>query len=1290
MTIGLRIINNDSELLIDSDYVNPTFVQKLEFNSTPTSTETGIVTGNYLDNLHAGYTKREYTTGIAPLNNGVYIVLWKLPDNGDVDVYYNFPTSVMESNKSLTCEVYAGVSGSYTLPTAYIFATDVGSLSTLYSEGPALRMYNSSPSKQKTFDSQFTQLIPYYISDNFFPPFSQTNTPVSISKPTNPIFLLPKAYAIYEIDAVNQPGKRSQTLVDTTYKLYGSTIYAKEISTFRNIVTASSGVLYQYGPSLQGYKSLLVADGDLYQGANGSSVSTTNPSYTLSSNFNPVNETTSKTFTITLTTTNVTNGTVVYYTVTGISAADLTSGGLTGSFVVQNNTATASFTVATDNSTEGQETFLLTLNGITQSVSVNILDTSRNAPAWTAVSATSVNEGSSIYADFNSLYNDSIYPVTFDIVGISEVEFAYPDITLSPAIPSGASYTRVTINARADLRPEGAETFQVRALIDGNYYYTSNITINDTTTSSVSAASNWVVGTDNTVTVTVTGGLGSTVYLYSNETSAIDVKAGSASSWYVNSNSFSVTTTYQAKALNPGTYANMGLYLKKGEEFLTYKYITTSKPTPVLTWATSPLSIDEGQAGSLQLNYTNLYAGDYVSFGISYGTNVNSTDVWVTTPLTNISTTGNGSISVAYNVAADRVTEGAEYFQLYATANSSVTAYSSNITINDTSQTPAYGIAALSPDTWFQNNTRYTSVTLTNVNGYVYYPRSNNAAVTCQTNSFTVTSNSFTTTLTWDIADVSANVTVTLELRRSSPSGTADASTTVLVKDAPAAGTPIGSPYCENYGVYPYTRLQQYANGSGGVSTEGTYLSTACGYVAPYWTLTCSPTSVGEGNSFTISLATNQSGNFGYTISGIDSADIGGTSLTGTLANGGTRTINVTADESTEGTEYFAVSLDNGQSSASVTISDTSTTPSGGLVQTGSTSGQVAVYFSMYWQLYLNGSANAATYTVTGGSAPPGLNFSLSGDQMTYTLSGTPTTAGTYSFTVNGFRGRFQYSKSVTITIAAPAYPAYGTPNGVQYCIGTTLYQNYNDGSGGTYASVVAYNSTSCGYVAPSYAIYNTWSDLANNAASSFYVQSNAANGVTLTPSISGAGAGRVSISPTSSTISGNGYVNTFFTVTSTLPTSNVAAQSVTISVAGQSFSFTVQAYAPVAVAPTVIGIRVGDQENVYAGSQSYAIITFSGPITSTTYLQVEFNLGAYTAYYGTPVNNYGGGTATAQSHEFYLGATEGIVYTPTNPGNFNTTLRLRARSINSSGTAITSYTGYASFSYKATGTIQA
>ena len=77
--------------------------------------------------------------------------------------------------------------------------------------------------------------------------------------------------------------------------------------------------------------------------------------------------------TFTLTTTNVSNGTLVPYTITGISAADITSGSLTGNFTVNNNTATVTITATADQLTEGAETATLTLDNVADFDSVTIM-----------------------------------------------------------------------------------------------------------------------------------------------------------------------------------------------------------------------------------------------------------------------------------------------------------------------------------------------------------------------------------------------------------------------------------------------------------------------------------------------------------------------------------------------------------------------------------------------------------------------------------------------------------------------------------------------------------------------------------------------------------------------------------------------------------------------------------------------------------------------------------------------------------------------------------------------------
>jgi hypothetical protein len=88
------------------------------------------------------------------------------------------------------------------------------------------------------------------------------------------------------------------------------------------------------------------------------------------------------TATFTLTTTNVASGTSVPYTLSGISAADITGGLLTGSAIVNSSgTATISVGIVADNLTEGAETLTVTAQGKSASMTIN--DTSKTAAALT-------------------------------------------------------------------------------------------------------------------------------------------------------------------------------------------------------------------------------------------------------------------------------------------------------------------------------------------------------------------------------------------------------------------------------------------------------------------------------------------------------------------------------------------------------------------------------------------------------------------------------------------------------------------------------------------------------------------------------------------------------------------------------------------------------------------------------------------------------------------------------------------------------------------------------------------
>ena len=203
-------------------------------------------------------------------------------------------------------------------------------------------------------------------------------------------------------------------------------------------------------------------------------------SYSLASSDASVNE--GATFTITLTTTNIPDGSTVPYTITGIESADI-GVSLTGSFTVTSNTATASFTVSADTTTEGAETFTLALDGVSESVNVTINDTSQTPvgqPSYTiSPAATNIDEGSALTINATTT---NVADATTLYWTIESNAGDFGTASGNFAITSNAG--SFTVTPTADATSEGAETFTVSirtGSITGTIVATSNaITINDT------------------------------------------------------------------------------------------------------------------------------------------------------------------------------------------------------------------------------------------------------------------------------------------------------------------------------------------------------------------------------------------------------------------------------------------------------------------------------------------------------------------------------------------------------------------------------------------------------------------------------------------------------------------------------------------------------------------------------------------------------------------------------------------------------------------------------------------
>lgn len=1146
MTYGLRIINDDSELLVDSEYFSPSFVQKLEFNTTPIGTE--APTGQ----LHPGYVKRTYNTP-AITAAGNYIVMWTIPDNGN-DVWYSFETSTTNINGTLTCYIYANSTGSalsYTLPTAYLFTTD-----TLpSSSGYGLRLYNAAGTK--TFDSNNLQLAPYSISDAFAFSIAGANpdvygaTPVSISlsMPASPIFMIPD-YAALRIKQGSGFARHDEYVYQSAFKRSGTSLSTRLFISYyalEDYFWPSATTTYTTGKNAD--LSVLVANANLYEAAAGQGGSGTTVTYSLESSATSRNEGTS--VTITLNTTNVSDGTKIYYTVTGISTEDLTAGGTTGYFNISSNTATAVFTFKNDYLTENNEVFLLSLDGLSQSISVTVNDTSLT-PSYSWSTPNNVNEGSTGYTTFNAT-NANGKTVTFEpwaplagnsISGASDGTIITTSWTVSG---NAATSINVQYSAQADATTEGPETFRIRAVVDGVAYFSDDITINDTSKTvgySVSATDNWNESNSYSVTISANNVNGTTLYL----TTDNSLVTPASSTVTVDSDTFSTNVSYTAGIVTANT--TVRLHIRTGSASGTieaYKDITLVNVTPTYSFAT-PVAFDEGATGgSIQFSYSYAANTDFTFEVIGPSGDVadGSGDITLTTTTHSVGASNDsGAVTVSYSAEADTTTEGSQYFRINAKIGTTIVKTSNNITIND------------------------SSVYLT-------------------------------------------------------------------------AGTAIGSAYCV---AGTYTLRQVRANGSGGTYNDDTNNSATCGYVAATYSLAASPTSANEttARTVTFTLTTNQTGSFAYTITGINSSDLSSGSLTGTISNGAAGAVSITlsTDQQTEDTETLTFALNNGLASTSVTISDTSQKVTS-ISRSGGASGTVGTSFSQgTFTASVNGSQYPAQWS-SSGTIPPGLtltqqSLSFGSYYQTYTLTGTPTTAGTYNYTISATTSS-----------------------------GDSISQNF---------------STSISNPSPSYSLssYPTGT-VSNGGSTTFYHNSSYANGTAVTISVSASASSYVTVSPASFTVSGNSEAKPI-TLTWSARSAGATALSVTISTStGKSFSFTLPAVT--AVIPLVSSITyLPDQTTYRNGETVNAVINMSGNIISGTYVRVAIFIngsesapGGWNVFAaGTP---YSGPAPAYITASFPIGTSAGN-QSVTNPG-LNATVSIRARTVLSDGTPDPRQTAY-------------
>ena len=214
------------------------------------------------------------------------------------------------------------------------------------------------------------------------------------------------------------------------------------------------------------------------------------PTYTYSVSASSVDE--GGNWTTTVTTTNVDDNTTLYWSLsgTGITSADFSSGALTGSGTISNNTFNFSHTVAEDTLTEGTETVTIKLftdsgrnTQVGNTISVTLNDTSLT-PSYTISAPSSISEGSTLNTTINTANVANGTELYWSLSGtnIDANDFSSGSLTGSGTISSNTfSFSHTLAN---DVTTEGSETLNIKLFSDSSRSTqvgsTKAVTITDT------------------------------------------------------------------------------------------------------------------------------------------------------------------------------------------------------------------------------------------------------------------------------------------------------------------------------------------------------------------------------------------------------------------------------------------------------------------------------------------------------------------------------------------------------------------------------------------------------------------------------------------------------------------------------------------------------------------------------------------------------------------------------------------------------------------------------------------
>ena len=519
------------------------------------------------------------------------------------------------------------------------------------------------------------------------------------------------------------------------------------------------------------------------------------PTYAVSPNVNSVNE--GSTVTYTVTTTNVANGTTLYWTNAGTAAADFSDASNSGSFTINNNSGTITRTLTSDLTTEGSETIIIEIRTgstsgtiVATSSTVTVNDTSVETYA-VSPNVSSVNEGGSVTWTITTGGVPNGTTLYWTNAGTTTAA-DFSDSSNSGSFTISANSGTITRTLTNDLTTEGSETIiiQIRtASTSGTVVATSStVTVNDTSvpTYAVSPSVSSVnEGSSVTWTITTAGVPNGTTLYWTNAGTTVgaDFTGGANSgSFTINTNNGSFSLTLSNDLTTEGSQTII-IQIRTGSTsgtIVATSSTVTVNDTSVETYAVSPSASSVNEGSSLTWTVT--------TGGVPNGTTLYWTNAGTTTAADFSDATNSGSFTINTNSGTisktlfnDLALEGSETIIIQIRTGSTsgtIVATSSTVTVNDTS-VPTYSVTRNVNSVNEGGTVTYTVTTAGVPNGTTLYWTNSGTSVasdfsdSANSGSFTINSNSgsFTRTLTND-STTEGSETLIIQIRTGSTSGT--------------------------------------------------------------------------------------------------------------------------------------------------------------------------------------------------------------------------------------------------------------------------------------------------------------------------------------------------------------------------------------------------------------------------------------------------------------------------------------------------------------------------------------